>query len=205
MSARPKGRRPGDSGTREAILDAARELFAEVGYDRASMRAVAARAGVDPALIHHYFGTKDRLLASALQLPVDPEVLLAGVADHPERAGAEIVRRGLMLWDGNPEARDRMVGLMRAALSHDQAAAAMRDLLAGSVLATLELVVRDETAPLRAGLIGTQLGGLMLGRYVLRIPAVAGASAESLVAAVGPAIQHYVTGAIVPADVDQPA
>lgn len=205
MTARPKGRRPGDSGTREAILDAARELFAEVGYDRASMRAVAARAGVDPALIHHYFGTKDRLLASALRLPVDPEVLLAGVADHPERAGSEIVRRVLVLWDGSPEARDRMVGLMRAALSHDQAAAAMRDLLSGSVLAALEAVVRDETAPLRAGLIGTQLGGLMLGRYVLKIPAVADAATESLVAAVGPAIQHYVTGAIAPPDIDQPA
>lgn len=192
--ARRTGRRPGVSGSREAILHAARGLFAQAGYDRTTMRAVAARARVDPALIHHYFGSKEGLLAATLELPFDPSRVLAGIAAEPEQAGYEIVRRLLKAWDASPDNRDRMVAMLRAALSHDRPAIAMRDLLMRSVLVQLRCIVSDDTADLRASLIGTQLGGLVLGRYVLRIPAVADASHEELVAAIGPALQHYVTG-----------
>lgn len=198
VGRRRTGRRPGASGSRESILQAARALFAEVGYDRTTMRAVAARAGVDPALIHHFFGSKERLLTATLEFPFDPAQVLAGVGEDPDHAGAQIVRRLLAVWDASRENRDRMVGMLRAALSHEGPAAAMRDLLSRTVLSELRGIVADDTADLRAGLIGTQLGGLVLGRYVLRIPALADASHDELVAAIGPAIQHYVTGPITP-------
>lgn len=195
MSGRPKGRRPGSSGAREQILRAARDTFAELGYDRASMRLVASRAGVDPALIHHYFGTKEGLLQASLRLPFDPEELFAGIT--PGQAGEQIVRRILTVWEENPAARQQYVALMRTALSNEQAAAIMRTVLAGAALHVLESIVSDRTAPLRAALIGTQLGGLTLGRYVIKVPAIADASVEELVAAVGPAVQHYVDGPVV--------
>lgn len=196
MTGRPKGRRPGSSGAREQILQAARDTFAEVGYDRASMRLVASRAGVDPALIHHYFGTKEGLLGEALELPFDPHVVLAGITDDPDRAGFEIVRRVVGTAESSPAARTRLVGMLRTALAHESAAAMMRNVLATSVLRELERIVADETAPLRASLVGSHLAGLILGRYVLRIPALAEATVDQLAAAVGPAIQHYVNGPI---------
>lgn len=98
----PRGRRPaGGSDTREAILTATGELFAEVGFERATMREVATRAGVDPALIHHYFTNKDGVLAAALALPVDPAALLAGLDKDPDHAGQAIVRRVLGVWESS--------------------------------------------------------------------------------------------------------
>lgn len=189
------GRRPvGGPDTREAIVDAARQLFAERGFDRTTMRAVAAKAGVDPALIHHYFGTKDGLLTAVLELPMDPVALLGDLGGDPERAGEELVRRILGFWEGEPGARERMVALLRTGLSHDQSAALLRDLLGRTILAALERSVAPDRPRLRAALIGTQMGGMLLGRYLLRVPGVAEASVEELALALGPTIQHYLTG-----------
>ncbi len=196
-SAPRRGRRPaGGPDTRETILTAARELFADLGFERTTMRGVAARAGVDPSLIHHYFTDKDGLLAAALTLPLDPATLFAGLKDDPERAGAELVRRLLDVWETNPGARERMVGLLRASLSHERAAGVFRDLLGATVLAGLAEIVTPDRPRLRAALVGTQLGGLMLGRYVLRVPGVADASREQLAPAVGAAVQQYLTGSL---------
>ncbi|HUV49056.1 MAG TPA: TetR family transcriptional regulator, partial [Actinomycetes bacterium] len=137
QSARPKGRRPGDSGTKEQILDAARDLFAEVGFERATIRAIAKRARVDPALVHHYFGTKDDLLVAALQLPVDPVVLFAGIGTEPgdgTGAGETIVRRVLALWD-DADTRAPLLALLRTAVSHERAAGALGELFANTLLA----------------------------------------------------------------------
>jgi AcrR family transcriptional regulator len=193
----PRGRRPvGGSDTREEILLAAGELFAELGFERTTMRAVAARADVDPALIHHYFGNKEGLLGAALVLPVEPAVLLAGLEQDPAHAGEAIVRRVLGLWEGDPEIRQRLLGLMRVGLSHEYAAGVLRDLLGRTILTAVERVVADDHRPLRAGLVGTQMGGLLLGRYVLGLPAVRDATAEQLVVAIGPVVQHYLTGPV---------
>ena len=193
----PRGRRPvGGSDTREEILTAAGELFAELGFDRTTMRAVAARADVDPALIHHYFGNKEGLLSAALVLPVDPAVLLAGLDKDPEHAGEAIVRRVLGLWESDPEIRRRLLGLIRVGMSHDYAVGVLRDLLGRTILTAVARVVADDHRPLRAGLVGTQMGGLLLGRYVLGLPAVRDATPEQLVVAIGPVVQHYLTGPV---------
>ena len=193
----PRGRRPVDgSDTREEILTAAGELFAELGFERTTMRAVAARADVDPALIHHYFGNKEGLLSAALVLPVDPAVLLAGLDKDPEHAGEAIVRRVRGLWESDPEIRRRLLGLIRVGMSHEYTAGVLRDLLGRTILTAVARVVADDHRPLRAGLVGTQMGGLLLGRYVLGLPAVRDATTEQLVVAIGPVVQHYLTGSV---------
>ncbi|HTY71004.1 MAG TPA: TetR family transcriptional regulator [Actinomycetes bacterium] len=193
----PRGRRPlGSPDARAAILAAARDLFAEQGFERTTVRGVARRAQVDPALVHHYFGTKDGLLAEVLVPPVDPAEVFANLPADRERLGVELVRRVLGVWEAAPENRARLLALLRTGLSHQHAAEILRQVLGRTFLAALRDVVEEDEAALRATLIGTQIGGLVLGRYALRMPAVAEASTEALVAAVGPAVQHYVTGSL---------
>ena len=200
-----RGRRPlGSPDARQAVQDAARELFSERGFERTTMRAVAARADVDAALIYHYFGDKEGLLAAAIELPVDPAALFAGVASDPSRAGEELVRRVVTLWDHHPEIRERMIAILRTGLSHDHAAQLVRDLLSSNLLAALGEVLAADRRELRTGLIGSQIGGLMLARYVLKVPGAADASPEDLVRAVGPVVQHYMTGQLAPAAVTGP-
>jgi AcrR family transcriptional regulator len=193
----PRGRRPtGGSNARDEILTAAGALFAELGFERTTMRAVAARADVDAALIHHYFGNKEGLLAAALALPVDPAALLAGLDEDPEHAGEAVVRRVLGVWEADPETRRRLLALIRVGLSHEHAAGVLRDLLGRTILTALASMVANDHQALRAALVGTQMGGLLLGRYVLGIPAVRDATSEQLVAAIGPVLQHYLTGSV---------
>lgn len=193
----PRGRRPvGGTDTREQILTAAGELFSELGFERTTMRAVAARADVDPALIHHFFVNKEGLLAAALVLPVDPAALLAGLNKDPAHAGEAVVRRVLGVWEADPQTRRHLLGLIRVGLSHEYAAGVLRDLLGRTILTALARVVADDRQSLRAALVGTQIGGLLLGRYVLGIPAVRDATPEELALAIGPVIQHYLNGPI---------
>ena len=191
------GRRPdGGPDTREAILVAARDLFAAYGFERTTIRAVAKQAEVDPALVHHYFGTKDQLLAASLELPMDPIAILGDLSADPARAGQELVRRVLDLWEGDPEIRRRLVALLRTGLSHDHAAGLLRDLFGRTILVALSTLVVDDRPELRASLAGTQMGGVVLGRYLLGVPALVDASVDELVAAVGPSVQRYLTGSL---------
>ena len=193
-----RGRRPlGSPDARQAVLDAARELFAERGFERTTMRAVAARAGVDPALIYHYFGDKDGLLFAALQPPEDAATVFAGLAAAAAgRTGEELVRRLIGLWEERPEIREQMAAILRTGLSHDHAGRLLRDILSSFILAALGDVLADDRRELRAALIGSHIGGLMLARYILKVPGAAAASPEDLVQAVGPVVQHYLTGTI---------
>ena len=203
-----RGRRPlGSPDARRAVLHAARELFAERGFERTTMRAVAARAGVDPALIYHYFGDKDGLLFAALQPPADAATVFAGLAaagtdrtgaarTGADRTGEELVRRLIGLWEERPEVREQMVAIIRTALSHDHAAGLLRDILSSFILAALSDVLADDRRELRVALIGSHIGGLMLARYILNVPGAAAASPEDLVQAVGPTVQRYLTGDI---------
>ena len=197
-----RGRRPlGSPDARRAVLDAARELFAELGFERTTMRAVAARASVDPALIYHYFGDKDGLLFAALQPPVDEAIVFAGLAGAADRAGEELVRRLISLWEDRPEIREQMAAILRTGLSHDRASRLLRDILSSFILAALGDVLADDRRDLRVALIGSHIGGLMLARYILKVPGAAAASPEDLVHAVGPTVQRYLTGDIGPAGV----
>lgn len=202
MTART-GRRAGDSGTRKAILDSARQQFAAHGYDGATIRAIATGAGVDPALVHHFFGTKERLFAAAMRLPVVPsEVIAAALTDGSRRPGVTLgehmVATALGLWE-SPDVRGPFLGLLRTAVTSDQAAAMLREFLADAILMPMVTVAAQADpagAAFRAAVIATQMLGLALTRYVLQIPAVASASRDELAAAIGPTIDRYLTGEV---------
>lgn len=186
------GRRPGESGAREAILAAARALFAELGFERATIRAIARRAEVDPALVHHYFGTKDDLLVAALQLPVDPATILAGVADQPS-TGVAIVRRVLGLWD-DPALRPSLLALLRTAVSHERAATVLREVFQRTLLAHIGAIARPDDPARRAALAVSHVAGLLIARHVFRVPPLATEPPERVAATVGPVLDHYLTG-----------
>src|SRR5216683_7176505 len=139
--ARRTGRRGGDSGTREAILAAARARFGDLGYDRATIRGIAADAGVDAALVHHFYGTKDQLFAAAMRLPVNPrEVLQAafapGARGQDQSLGEHLLRTVLGVW-AVAEIRATFLGLLRSAPTSEQAVVMLREFLAGAILSPL--------------------------------------------------------------------
>jgi len=202
VSGRPRrgGRRPGESGAREAILDAATQAFAAAGYDRATLRGIAAEAGVDPALVLHYFGSKEGLFEAALELPVRPGDVLARAAADPDRLGATAVRVFLEVWEP-PETRVRLMAMLRSAMTNDTAMATIRDLLVREVFGPITATLGVSDAPLRATLVGSQFLGLAIMRFVARLEPVTSASVDELVAAVGPTVQRYLTGDIAAEDV----
>ena len=185
------GRRPGGPDTRGEILAAARAEFSERAYDGASLRAIAARAGVDPALIHHYFGTKEQLFLAAMEIPFVPSEVAAQITDGPREAmGERAVRVFIATW-GHPERRRPFLALLRSAMTHEAAAALLRQ-FAGRVMlvrvvAGLDLPDRE----LRAEAAVSHLIGIALLRYVVKIEPLASISDEELVALVGPVIQRY--------------
>ena len=194
MSARTsRGRRPGAPDTRAEVLAAARTSFAEKGFRGTTIRAVASAAGVDPALVHHYFGTKDDLFVAALEIPVDPrEILAPVVAAGPDGAGERLLRTFLSVWD-DPELQPGLVALARSLVA-DDSAGLVRDgfipVVVGPVLASLV----SDRPEVRVPLVASQMIGLIVARYVIALPPLALMPAEDLVARVGPTLQHYLTG-----------
>ena len=192
------GRRPGDSGTRDCILAAARAEFAEGGYDGATIRGIAARAGVDPALVHHYFGAKEQLFERALELPISPATLLpALLADDRARLGEHVVTGFLTVWE-DPANLPIFLAMLRSIVSNEQAAELVRRLLVKEVFGPLATALGVPDAELRATLAGSQFIGLALMRYVGRVEPLASADLCTVAAAVGPTIQRYLTGSIGP-------
>lgn len=187
------GRRPGKQDTREAILQAARDAFAGRGYDQASIRAIATSAGVDPALVHHYFGTKEQLFLATVEAPIDPGaivrvVLAGGEADLPER----LVRQFLTVWD-SPVTGAAAVALVRSGVQHDWSARMLREFLASQIIRRVvrQLKVDPAEAPLRGSLVASQMMGLALARYVLKVPPLDEADPEVVVAMLAPTIRRY--------------
>lgn len=188
------GRRPGASDTRSRILDAARVGFGETGFDGTTIRGVAATAGVDPALVHHYFGSKQRLFVAAMELPVDLDAVVPGLlAGPPDELGYRVARFVLELW-GAPHTRPLMLGVVRSAASDAVAADLLRRILAEGPFAALARAIDRPDADLRANLVGTQLVGLAMARYIIRVEPLASTPDEAVARAVGPAIQRYLFG-----------
>ena len=188
------GRRPGDSGTRAAVLAAAREAFGMQGYGATSVRAVARTAGVDPSLVLHFFGSKDGLFAAAIELPVDPVELVAGLlAGDVDDLGERVVRTFLAVWDASP-GQGPMLAMLRSAVSHEDAAEMLRELLLRVILRPLAVGAGGSNPDLRAALLASQLVGLAITRYVLRLEPVTSASADELAPLLGPTLQRYLTG-----------
>ena len=190
------GRRPGVSGTREAILDAARRAFAEHGYQHATIRGVADLAGVDPALVHHYFGTKQALFVAAVQLPVNPvEQLMAVLAEDPGQAGERMVELFLSIWDHAAD-QSPLLALVRSAVGDEHAAAMLREFITEEVLGQIAHRLGSPDAGLRATLVGSQIIGLAMARYIVKVEPLASAPAAQVVASIGPTLQRYLTGDI---------
>jgi AcrR family transcriptional regulator len=188
------GRRPGVSGTREAILGAARRAFAEHGYQHATIRGVADLAGVDPALVHHYFGTKQELFVAAVQLPVNPvEQLMAVLDEDPGQAGRRMVETFLSLWD-HAATQSPLLALIRSAVGDEHAAAMLREFITEEVLGQIAHRLGSADARLRATLVGSQIIGLAMARYIVKVEPLASAPPTQVVAAVGPTLQRYLTG-----------
>ena len=177
------------------MLAAARATFAERGFDGATIRAIAADAGVDPALVHHYFGSKDQLFLAAIRAPADPADLLPEVlAAGRDELGAAVVRLLLKVWDG--PMRSAGLALVRSAVGNEWTAKLLREFLVTQVLrrvvGTLEVPAAEQEV--RGALVASQLIGIVMGRYVIKVEPLASASPEWLVAAIGPNVQRYLTG-----------
>jgi AcrR family transcriptional regulator len=191
---KPPGRPAGTSGSRERILASARELFARNGMDKTSIRSIATAAGVDSALVHHYFGTKQQLFAAAIRIPVDPMTILKPLRTTPIADLGRVLPAILVpLWDsemGN--------GLL----------ATMRSLLTGSdvslVRSFLQEVIAAEIAPridnppgtggIRVQFVASQLIGIVMARYIIGLEPFASLRPEQIADTVAPNIQRYLTG-----------
>lgn len=193
-SGRRSGRRPGESGSREAILDAARSRFTAHGYDAATIRAIAADAEVDPALVHHFFGSKEHLFAAALHLPVDPATVIPDlVAPGVDGLGERLIRFFLGLFDELGTANP-IVALLRSVAAHEDAARMFREFYSQAVLERIAAGLDVSQPRLRAALCMSQVVGLVMTRQVIGLEPLVRADDEVLVSAYAPALQHYLTG-----------
>src|SRR5262245_36828536 len=197
--AKRTGRRSGRSETREQIAAAARSLFAELGYERTTFRAIATAAGVDPALVVHFFGSKDELFRQVMVVPPGIADALERLAEGPRetvgRRLAELVVGGLE----NPASRSVILGRVRSAASHPEAAALVRELVTGDML-RLAKAVSEDRPETRAALVGTQLVGLALARYVVLVEPLASTSPSDLIDLVAPTFQRLLVEPLTPPD-----
>jgi len=187
------GRRPGVSDTRERILSAARTTFAARGYDPTSLREVAREAGVDPALVVRFFGSKAQLFTTAMRLPLDTQSIVQMIAATPRReVGERIARYFLGLWD-EPVTREPMLAMIRSAVTHDQAAGILRGFLNEALIGPVAGVLGTPDPELRTTLVGSQLVGMAMVRYVLEIEPLASTDTETVVRWIAPTLQRYLT------------
>lgn len=191
---RRPGRPRGASDARERILSSARELFAGNGFDNTSVRMVAAAAGVDSALVHHYFGTKQQLFAAAIEIPIDPMTVIGPLRKAAvDELGLTLPSLLIPIWDSGVGA-----GLI----------ATLRSMLAGADIGPARMFFREVVVPeiaarvddppgsgvIRAELVATQLMGIAMARYLIGLEPFASLPAEQIAATIGPTLQHYLTG-----------
>lgn len=197
----PRGRRQGRTNSRALIVASARRLFAEHGYSATSLREIARDAGVDPGMVHHYFAGKEDLFNACVELPVDPaEVLRAVGATPPQERGEALLRVLLTLWDS--PAQSALLALLRGATGSKTQGALLRQVLLKRVLSRAMAGLPGEPAELalRGALVASQVMGLLVARYLLRMEPLAGSGHEQLVAWYAPTLQNYLTGPVAPVD-----
>lgn len=193
-TSRPGRWRTGEE-SRRRILESARRCFSERGYDRTTIRAIAARAKVDPSMVHYFFGNKARLFAVAMKFPLDiPERLTEQLAGGVDGLGDRLARHFISVWD-EQSGIDPLLALMRSAPTDDRLATMFAEFVEGEIVTRLRTAIGGDEADLRAELIGSQLIGFALMRYVLRIEPLASASPDAVARRLGPALQYYLTGA----------
>lgn len=191
---RRPGRPAGVSDTRDRILDSARELFARNGIDKTSIRAVAAAAGVDPALVHHYYGTKQQLFAAAIHVPVDPMEVIGPIRLTPvEQIGYTLPKLVLPLWDS--ESGKGLIATIRSLLAGSEV---------GLIRSFLQEVIAAEVGPrvdnppgsgrVRVQYVASQLVGVIMARYILELDPFKSLPVEQIAETIGPTLQRYLTG-----------
>ena len=186
------GRRPGEAGTRDKILAAARSHFTDVGFDGATIRGIAAAAKVDPKLILHYFESKEGIFVAAVDFPLDPAVAIPPLlAPGLDGLGSRLVRFFLETWES--PAGSPMLALIRSVVSSERAATLLRGFVTREVLARLARILELDQPHLRATLVGSQLVGLAMLRYVVKVEPLASAPVARVAAWIGPTLQRYLT------------
>jgi AcrR family transcriptional regulator len=188
--------RPGGRDTRTDILGAARALFADLGFERTTMRAVAARAGVDVSLIYHHFANKDDLLTAALAVPERARPNLVPIPAGSRDPGRAVAAAIIGMWEHDPALREQALAMIRTALSHEHAAQRLQAVHSTAVLTLVAEIVADDRRELRAALIGAHLSGLLQARYLFKVDALAATDAAVLIDAAAPVIDHYLTAAL---------
>ena len=195
---RPAKSRAVADDTRAHILTAAAAEFSRDGYEATSMRGIARAAGVDPALVRHYFSDKTDLFAAAVAAPMRPDRLVAKALEGPrDQVGANLVRFIVQTLD-DPSTSRRVVSMMQTALGQEFAAGMFREFIIQEVLKRIATELLDEDADLRASFAATQVVGLVMARYGLRIEPLASASQDEVVARVGPVVQWHLLGKPLP-------
>jgi AcrR family transcriptional regulator len=196
-TTRRRGRPPRtESGdTRDRILVTAREEFSERGYEKTSVRGIAKAAGVDPALVHHYFGTKEQVFEAAIEVAFAPALRAPdAIGDAPlDEVGERLTRFILGLWE-NPASRTPLLAIVRSAVNNETAAAVFRRLIAAQVLSRVAAQVGLPDAELRVELAAAQLVGCAMLRYVIKVEPLASADPEQIVARLAPVVQGHLTG-----------
>ncbi len=191
---RRTGRRPGNPDTRGAVLAAARSRFAQDGYEGATIRAIAAEAAVDPALVHHYFGTKPALFRAAAAFPADAGALREVLAEgtRTERVTA-LARFFFRVWE-DEEDRAQLRSVLRSAMTHDDAAALLRTFVSRELLGPIAETLQVEDPGVRLPLAAAQMIGIAMLRYIVRIEPLASTPTEELVARLVPVLEFHLFG-----------
>ncbi|MEU3339275.1 TetR/AcrR family transcriptional regulator [Streptomyces sp. NPDC002144] len=196
-ASRRRGRRPRteSADTRDRILTVAREEFSERGYDKTSVRGIAKAAGVDSALVHHYFGTKEQVFAAAIEVAFAPALHAPeALADGPlDGVGERLTRFIFGVWE-NPTTRTPLLAILRSAVNNETAAAVFRRLVASQLLRRVAAQLDAPDAELRAELAAAQLVGCAMMRYVIKLEPLASADVEQVIARVAPVVQGHLTG-----------
>jgi AcrR family transcriptional regulator len=196
VTARRRGRRPRteSADTRDRILAVAREEFSRRGYEQTSVRGIAKAAGVDSALVHHYFGTKEQVFEAAIEVAIAPAVKgRDAVLDGPlDTVGERLTRMFFGLWE-NPVTRTPLLAIVRSAMNNDTAATVFRRLVSSQLLLRIAGELDAPDAELRAELAAAQLVGIAMIRYVIKVEPLASADVEQVVARVAPVVQGHLT------------
>ncbi|MFF9509204.1 TetR family transcriptional regulator [Streptomyces sp. NPDC014724] len=178
---------------RTRILEAARTEFAERGYDKTSIRGIAKAAGVDSALVHHYFGTKDEVFAAAIELSFEPGLVIPAIlGSGTEGLGERLARYFIAVWE-NPASRGPLLAVMRSALTHEAAAKVLRGFVLRRLLERIAQTLDVPDATFRAELAASHMIGIAMLRYVIRAEPLASAPPEQIIEMVAPTLQRYLT------------
>ncbi|MFJ6630611.1 TetR family transcriptional regulator [Streptomyces sp. NPDC091376] len=180
-------------GARERILEAARTEFAERGYDKTSVRGIAKAAGVDPALVHHYFGTKDEVFAAAIEVSFEPAYVIPAVlGEGTEGIGERLARFFIGVWE-SPATRAPLLAIIRSAMTHEAAAKVLRGFVLRRLLERVAAELDVPDPKFRAEMAASHMIGIVILRYVIQVEPLASADPEDIVGLVAPTLQRYLT------------